>query len=65
MPLWLAIYSAGAAVAVSFFALAAFWSRPRFEGSVGRPVEVLTRIVDHPATRVVLKLAGLAALVSR
>ena len=31
VPLWLAIYSAGAAVAVSFFALAAFWSRPRFE----------------------------------
>ncbi|WP_410790355.1 hypothetical protein [Kribbella sp. C-35] len=63
VPLWLAIYSAGAAVAVSFFALAAFWSRPRFERTVGRPLEVLTRIVDHPATRVVLKLAGLVALV--
>ncbi|TDW95265.1 hypothetical protein EV137_2599 [Kribbella pratensis] len=62
VPLWLAIYSAGAAVAVSFFALAAFWSRPRFERAVGRPLQVLTRIVDHPATRVVLKLAGLAAL---
>ncbi len=62
VPLWLAIYSAGAAVAVSFFALAAFWSRPRFERATGRPLEVLTRIVDHPATRVVLKLAGLAAL---
>ncbi|TCC28603.1 hypothetical protein [Kribbella sindirgiensis] len=62
VPLWLAIYSAGAAVAVSFFALAAFWSRPRFESIAGRPLEVLTRIVDHPAARVVLKLAGLAAL---
>ncbi|TCC01816.1 hypothetical protein [Kribbella soli] len=62
VPLWLAIYSAGAAVAVSFFALAAFWSRPRFERTIGRPLEVLTRIVDHPATRVVLRLAGLAAL---
>ncbi|TCC27226.1 hypothetical protein [Kribbella speibonae] len=62
VPLWLAIYSAGAAVAVSFFALAAFWSRPRFESVAGRPLEFLTRIVDHPATRVVLKLAGLAAL---
>ncbi|MGW7680281.1 hypothetical protein ACWGID_06050, partial [Kribbella sp. NPDC054772] len=61
VPLWLAIYSAGAAVAVSFFALAAFWSRPRFEGTVGRPLGALTRVVDHPATRVVLKLAGLVA----
>lgn len=62
VPLWLAIYSAGAAVAVSFFALAAFWSRPRFEATAGRPLDTLTRIVDHPATRVVLKLAGLATL---
>ena len=62
VPLWLAIYSAGAAVAVSFFALAAFWSRPRFEGAVGRPLGVLTRIVDAPATRVVLKLVGLVLL---
>ncbi|MEU8222145.1 hypothetical protein [Kribbella sp. NPDC048915] len=62
VPLWLAIYSAGAAVAVSFFALAAFWSRPRFEGTTGRPLGRLTRFVDSPATRVVLKVAGVAAL---
>ena len=62
VPLWLAIYSAGAAVAVSFFALAAFWSRPRFDGTVGRPLSMLTLIVDAPATRVVLKLVGLALL---
>ncbi|MET9268398.1 hypothetical protein [Kribbella sp. NPDC003557] len=62
VPLWLAIYSAGAAVAVSFFALAAFWSRPRFEGTAGRPLGVLTRVVDAPPTRTVLKLVGLAAL---
>ncbi|HEY3562457.1 MAG TPA: hypothetical protein VGL05_33555 [Kribbella sp.] len=64
VPLWMAVYSAGAAVAVSFFALAAFWSRPRFEsteGTAGAPFGLLTRIVDSPATRVVLKLAGLAA----
>ncbi|MFF0344449.1 hypothetical protein [Kribbella sp. NPDC004875] len=61
VPLWLAIYSAGAAVAVSFFALAAFWSRPRFEPAVGRPLGVLTRVVDHPATRGVLRAAGLVA----
>ncbi|MEV4263670.1 hypothetical protein [Kribbella sp. NPDC049584] len=62
VPLWLAIYSASAAVAVSFFALAAFWSRPRFEQNAGRPLGVLTRIVENGATRVVLKVAGLAAL---
>ena len=62
VPLWLAIYSAGAAVAVSFFALAAFWSRPRFEQNGGRPLGALTRLVDSRGTRVVLKFAGLAAL---
>ncbi|MFG1905974.1 hypothetical protein, partial [Kribbella sp. NPDC048928] len=77
VPLWLAIYSAGAAVAVSFFALAAFWTRPRFEGTAGAPLVGstgapgvgiagaslvhLTRIVDRPVTRAVFKLAGLAA----
>lgn len=62
VPLWLAIYSAGAAVAVSFFALAAFWSRPRFDVAAGRSLIVVTGIVDHRMTRWVLKLAGLAAL---
>ncbi|RZU15951.1 hypothetical protein EV645_3493 [Kribbella rubisoli] len=62
VPMWLAIYSAGAAVAVSFFALAAFWSRPRLERITGRPLGVLTRIVDSRASRGVLKVAGLAAL---
>jgi hypothetical protein len=62
VPLWLAIYSAGAAVAVSFFALAAFWSRPRFDVTAGKSLELLTRIVDNRLTRFLLKLAGLAAL---
>ncbi|TCO26470.1 hypothetical protein EV652_107362 [Kribbella steppae] len=62
VPLWLAIYSAGAAVAVSFFALAAFWSRPRFEVTAGKSLRRLTRVVDNRLTRSVLKLAGLAAL---
>ncbi|MFD3400427.1 hypothetical protein ACFWUU_07130 [Kribbella sp. NPDC058693] len=62
VPMWLAIYSAGAAVAVSFFALAAFWSRPRFERIAGRPLRVLTSVVDSRVTRVLLKLAGVAAL---
>ncbi|NUR98166.1 MAG: hypothetical protein HOV67_23290 [Kribbellaceae bacterium] len=62
VPLWLAVYSAGAAVAVSFFALAAFWSRPRFQGTAGVTLPGLTRIADNPAIRVALKLIGLAAL---
>ncbi|WP_241995482.1 hypothetical protein [Kribbella sp. VKM Ac-2568] len=62
MPLWLAVYSAAAAVAVSFFALAAFWSRPRFELTAGTPLARLTRIVDARATRWFLKVIGLAAL---
>ncbi|MEU4602883.1 hypothetical protein AB0F43_07885 [Kribbella sp. NPDC023972] len=62
VPLWLAVYSAGAAVAVSFFALAAFWSRPRFEGTAGKSLGLLTRIADNRVTRFLLKLAGLSAL---
>ncbi|MGW6276659.1 hypothetical protein [Kribbella sp. NPDC055071] len=61
VPLWLAIYSAGAAVAVSFFALAAFWSRPRFGVIAGTPLPRATRSVDSPATRWVIKAIGLAA----
>jgi hypothetical protein len=62
VPLWLAIYSAGAAVVVSFFALAAFWSRPRFEVTAGKSLELLTWIVDNLLIRWVIKLAGLVAL---
>jgi len=62
VPLWLAIYSAGAAVAVSFFALAAFWSQPRFEVTAGRSLRWLTRAVDARLTRWLLKAVGLLAL---
>lgn len=62
VPLWLAVYSAGAAVAVSFFALAAFWSRPRFEQSAGTTLARLAAIVDARPIRWLLKAIGLAAL---
>ncbi|MDX6264944.1 MAG: hypothetical protein QOH84_6632 [Kribbellaceae bacterium] len=73
VPLWLAIYSAAAAVAVSFFALAAFWSKPRFEATagtplrgptrfVGPPLAGLTVVIDSRALRWLLKAIGLAAL---
>jgi hypothetical protein len=63
VPLWLAVYSAAAAVAVSFFALAAFWSRPHFERAGGRALPVLERIVDARPIRRLLKAVGLACLV--
>jgi hypothetical protein len=62
VPLWLAIYSASAAVAVSFFALAAFWSKPRFEVAAGRPLVALTRWVDARVFRRALKIWGVVAL---
>jgi hypothetical protein len=63
VPLWLAIYSAAAAVAVSFFALAAFWARPKFESATGTPLRGLTRVVDAAVTRWSLKAAGLGCWV--
>ncbi|TCO47124.1 hypothetical protein EV646_106364 [Kribbella antiqua] len=63
VPLWLAIYSAAAAVAVSFFALAAFWSRPRFEVTAGKSLGALTKLIDARPTRLLLKAVGLVALV--
>ncbi|QNE21146.1 hypothetical protein F1D05_28585 [Kribbella qitaiheensis] len=62
VPLWLAVYSAGAAVAVSFFALAAFWSRPRFERSSGTALAWLAQVVDARPIRWLLKAIGLATL---
>ncbi|WP_203589778.1 hypothetical protein [Streptomyces sp. SID13031] len=62
VPLWLASYSAAAAVAVSFFALAAFWSKPRFELTAGTPLRGLTRVVDARPTNWLLEASGLAAL---
>jgi hypothetical protein len=62
VPLWLAIYSAAAAVAVSFFALAAFWSKPRFELTAGTPLRGLMRAVDARPARWLLKAIGMVAL---
>jgi hypothetical protein len=62
VPLWLAVYSAAAAVAVSFFALAAFWSRPHFERAGGRALPMPGRIVDARPVRWLLKVVGLIAL---
>ncbi len=56
------IYSAAAAVAVSFFALAAFWSRPRFEQSAGTTLAAADACrCDSRPVRWLLKAIGLAA----
>jgi hypothetical protein len=62
VPLWLAQYGGAAALIVSFVVLVAFWQLPRFEDpDAGRPLPLLVqRVVDAPATRLLLRLLGLA-----
>lgn len=64
VPLWLALYGAGAAVVVSFVALGALWHRPRLEGgTAGRPLPPLVqRLVDASATTVALRTIALVLL---
>jgi hypothetical protein len=61
VPLWMAQYGGAAALVVSFVVLAAFWRLPRFEDpDAGHPLPGLVqRIVDAPATRLLLRLLGL------
>ena len=62
VPLWMAQYGGAAALVVSFVVLVAFWRLPRFEDpDAGHPLPALVqRIVDAPATRLLLRLLGLA-----
>lgn len=63
VPTWLALYAGAMAVIISFVALAAFWSKPRFEGAgYGKPLpRGLQRIVDAPLTRGAARAVGLLA----
>ncbi len=58
IPLWMAIYGGAAALLISFFALAAFWTKPRLKGDdAGRPLgQGFERFVDSIWTRNVLRL---------
>jgi hypothetical protein len=62
VPLWLALYGGAAAVLISFFALAAFWTESRLRGAeAGRPLPPAgQRIADAPATWTALRALGLA-----
>jgi hypothetical protein len=59
LPFSFVVVGAAAALVVSFVVLALAWRRPRFPGPGGRPLPRLTRLVDAPATRLVLRLAVL------
>ncbi|OXM63939.1 MULTISPECIES: hypothetical protein [Amycolatopsis] len=62
VPLWLALYAGAAAVLVSFFALTALWKQPKLRGAEAGLAwaRALERIADARATRIALRLAGLA-----
>lgn len=64
VPLWLALYGAGAVVVVSFLALGVLWPTPRLERQGGGwPLPAgLQRLVDAPATTVALRAVGLVLL---
>ncbi|HWJ52001.1 MAG TPA: hypothetical protein VNT24_01335, partial [Propionibacteriaceae bacterium] len=63
LPLPFSFVLVGAAVALtlSFVVLLLAWRQPRFTRLGGRPLPGLTRVVDHPATRLVARLLVLAA----
>ncbi|MCM3514315.1 MULTISPECIES: hypothetical protein [Nocardioides] len=57
----LAIAGAVAALTVSFTVLAVAWRSPRYDAATsGRPLPLLTRVVDSVPWRVALRVAGLA-----
>ncbi|WP_375432434.1 hypothetical protein [uncultured Friedmanniella sp.] len=62
LPLPFSFLVVGAAVAltVSFVVLLLAWRHPRYTELRGRPLPLLTRLVDSPVTRAVLRLAVLA-----
>ncbi len=67
LPIPLSFLLAGAALAVliSFAAVGVMWRDPRFRADRGRPVPALLQAVaDSPATRVVLRLAGVLGAVA-
>jgi hypothetical protein len=60
LPFGYVVVGAALALAVSFLVLLLAWRRPRFTELTGRSLPGLTRLVDHPATRLVSRCAVLA-----
>ena len=61
LPFEFVVVGAALALTVSFAVLLLAWRRPRFAERGGRAVPGLTRLVDHPATRLAARLLVLAA----
>ena len=61
LPFGFVLVGAALALALSFVVLLLAWRRPRFTELRGRALPGLTRVVDHPATRLVARLLVLAA----
>lgn len=63
IPLWMAIYGAGAAVVISFFALGALWQDPKLKGAeAGRHIPAFERVVTSMLLRSLLRLLSVCAL---
>jgi hypothetical protein len=64
VPVWLAMYAGAMAVLISFFAVVAFWPKPRLTADApGRALPAaVTAAADAPVTRVALRLLGVAAM---
>ena len=61
LPFSFVVVGAALALTLSFVVLLLAWRRPRFTRLGGRPLPGLTRVVDHPATRLAARLLVLAA----
>ncbi len=64
IPVWLAMYAGAMAVLISFYAVVAFWPRPKLTGDApGRALPTgYQRVADATATRATLRLLGVVAL---
>ena len=61
LPFSFVVVGAALALTLSFVVLLRAWHRPRFATVGGRELSGLTRVVDHPATRLLARLLVLAA----
>lgn len=63
VPVLVAANAGALTLATTFLVLVLLWRRPRFQRTAGRPLPALTRLVDAPTTRRLLRAVGLLLLV--
>jgi hypothetical protein len=61
LPFSFVVVGAALALVISFIVLLRAWQQPRFTALGGRTLPGLTRVVDHPVTRLLARLLVLAA----